>query len=114
MPNVVLTLEDSSTYNIDCTGKDIEVSAFTDWYDTERLYNDSINLTKIHREEDIELSLRSILDILGEQKIIEIVWMQNDKELLKFTGDIIPRWNLQANPTLNEILNFTVSNNVEN
>lgn len=93
-----------TTQSIDCT--EIEVSAFTNWYDADRSYNDSINLTKVHREADVELTLRATLEQLNNQKITKVTWMWNDTELMSLTGNVIPHWSLQANPTLNETLNF--------
>lgn len=104
MTKVILTLEDDTTYTINC--ENIEVSAFASWYDTGRKYNDSINLNKVHHEEDVELILRQVIDALGDKVVTEASWYENDKEILSLSGNISSSWSLQANPTLTETINF--------
>lgn len=91
---------------IDCEG--VEVSAFTNWYETDRKYNDSINLSKIHHEDDVELVLRKVIDELADRAVVEVSWLEDDNKILTLIGDVSPSWNLQANPVLSEMLNFTL------
>ncbi len=107
MNKVIITFANETTHTIECV-EGIEVSAFANWYDTERKFNDSINLNCVHREEDVELVLREVIDVIGDNEIISVSWMDDDKEILILEGTIRPSWNLQANPVLSEMLNFTM------
>lgn len=107
MNKVVITFADETTHTIECI-EDIEVSAFANWYDTERKFNDSINLNCVHHEEDVKLVLREVIDVIADNEIVSVSWLDDAKEILVLDGAIRPSWNLQANPTLSEMLNFTM------
>lgn len=107
MTKIVLTFKDESFYEIDC--ENVEVSAFRNWYSNdERKLNDSINLNQIHKEDDIILNLRQIAEDIGDNIITKVVWQENEQDVLCLDGNIEYSWNLNANPNLVEVLNFTV------
>lgn len=108
MEKVILIFNDNETYTIE--NNKVDISAFSNWYDTSRKFNDSINLSRIYADnDDFSLELRTILDIINEREIISVKWINNEKDILTLTGNIIPSWSLTATPVLNEIINFTIT-----
>lgn len=105
MNNIVLTFEDNSTYTIDCSG--VDVSAFTNWYGSEKKTDSSINLSLTHKEDDIILKLREIIDIINDRVIIKVTWVRGEKDILSLTGTISPSWSLTSMGDLSETINFT-------
>lgn len=104
MNNIVLTFEDNSTYTIDCSG--VDVSAFTNWYGSEKKTDSSINLSLIHKEDDIVLELREIIDIINDRAITKVTWARGEKEILSLVGTIFPSWSLTSIGDLSETINF--------
>lgn len=108
MEKVILTFDDNETYTIE--NNKIDISAFSNWYDTSRKFNDSINLSRIYADnDDFSLELRTILDIINEREITSVEWTKDSRNILTLTGSISPSWSLTATPTLNEIINFTIT-----
>lgn len=105
MNNIILTFEDNSTSTIDCSK--VDVSAFTNWYGSEKRTNSSINLSLTHKEDDIILRLREIIDIINDRAITKVAWTRGEKEILSLTGTISPSWSLISNGNLTETINFT-------
>lgn len=107
MNKIVLTFEDKTTHEIDCSG--VAVSAYTNWYGSERRTDDSINLSIAHKEDDVVLKLRQVIDAINNRAIAEVSWMRDDKEVMALSGEINPSWSLNSLDDLTEMLNFTLA-----
>lgn len=114
MQKLIIYFNDDTSYEVEA--QNIEISAFVNKNKNVNInefeIEESINLYKNYKEnENYEiLVLKNIMTIVQDKIIIKVVWINDDKVLDKLEGLIIPRWSLNINPQVTEVLNFYIIN----